>query len=114
MTEFNERVRAARAEVDKRLLQLQLEASRQLQEHLNLLRAGEPVLPLTKEQAARQAVRLREQGLPYSSIAAVMRVYHGHDRSEATWRHACRKRGIPGRHYLNGNERRVIRGDTDA
>ena len=75
------------------------------QEQINLLRAGEVPMPLLTGQATAQAVRLRQSGLSYTSIAVVMATYHGWRLSGAGWRVRCRAAGVPGKPLSNGTMR---------
>lgn len=66
---------------------------------------GEPLLPLTEGQALAHGRRLRAAGINYTSIARVMLVSHGVDRSSEWWRRNLRARGAPPMHYANGSPR---------
>lgn len=65
------------------------------QEQLNLMRAGGVPLPLMPGQATAQAVRLRAEGMPYTSIAIVMGTYHGTRLTSQGWYRRCRENGSP-------------------
>lgn len=65
-----------------------------LQAHLNMMR-GEAPIPLAGMQAVKQAYRLRMRGLPYTSIALIMGVYHGAWFSTTRWSRVCREMGAP-------------------
>jgi hypothetical protein len=67
--------------------------------------AAQPPIPMTREQALAQAYRLRTEGGPsmsYAAIAAVLRTYHYRDEDldEALIRRASKEHGrgnlIPG------------------
>ena len=60
------------------------------------MRAGEPLLPLSRGEGEAQAYRLRtKHGMPYTSIARIMGEYHGIWKGESQWRAACRRKGAP-------------------
>jgi hypothetical protein len=73
-----------------------------LQDHLDRLRAGEPVIPLRDGQALAQARRLRTAGLSYTSVAHVMALYHGAVKSPDAWRWNMRRLGMPPKHHSDG------------
>lgn len=75
------------------------------QEQMILLRAGEAPLPLLSGQATAQALRLRGDGLTYTSISRVMATYHGWRLTGDAWRIRCRSAGAPGKHHANGSLR---------
>jgi hypothetical protein len=76
-----------------------------LQQSLALMRAHQAPLPLLNGQATAQAMRLRQRGLTYQTIAVVMGTYHGVYKSETAWRSALRSKGAPPRHHNNGSLR---------
>jgi hypothetical protein len=67
----------------------------QLQEHLNRLRTGWPLVTLTHGQAVAQAKRLRIRGMSYSGISHAMAAYHGYYLSAGAWQRRLRRLGIP-------------------
>jgi hypothetical protein len=67
----------------------------QLQDHLERMRAGEPWVRLTDDEATEQAYRLRMLGMRYSAIAIAMATYHGYWLSETAWEYRCRNMGAP-------------------
>lgn len=75
------------------------------QDQINLLRAGEPPLPLMQGQATAQALRLRSQGLSYNTVAAVMATYHGYRLTGYAWRARCRRAGESPTPLLDGTAR---------
>ena len=63
---------------------------------VDVMRAGQPLLPLTVGQARHQAYRLRvRHGFSYPTLARLMAEYHGVPRSERYWREQCRLLGAP-------------------
>lgn len=55
------------------------------------LRAGEPLVRLTDEQATSQAIRLHEHGVSWTGVEQVMRMYHGYYLSRVGWWYRARR-----------------------
>jgi hypothetical protein len=81
------------------------ELEQALQQSLALMRAHDAPLPLTEGQALAQAMRLRQHGMTYRTIAMVVGTYHGVYYAEDWWRRNLRSRGFPPRHHANGTLR---------
>jgi hypothetical protein len=60
---------------------------------------GDPILPLTLEEATTHAVHLRDLDLSYRAIAHIMRAYHAQDAHENTWRSRCRRAGAAPKYH---------------
>lgn len=79
------------------------ELERLLQQSLDLIRQPNPVIHLTPVEATDRAMYLRLQGLPYTSVAKVMGVYHGLWYADTKWRKLCREAGAPARTCRDGS-----------
>lgn len=65
-----------------------------LQDHLNLMRTGQPLVRLTRAQQLWQAKRLRDLGMNYAAIALVMGSYHGEWITGGGWSYRLRRAGL--------------------
>jgi hypothetical protein len=66
-----------------------------LQQHVEEVLAKAVPLPMTRESAIEQALRLRAEGMSYGNISKVMRLYHGRSVSPDHWSRLCREAGAP-------------------
>lgn len=64
---------------------------------LDMLRHGQPPIPLLNGQANAQALRLHAAGCTYGEISKIMGTYHGVWLGYDGWRNRLRRAGAPPR-----------------